>query len=152
MFSHIYFILRMVDPIIWIKLFLFIGILLLLSSIFSSLMRNFLKVEKRKAFSNKPLNEKHKKINRIILTGFIIIILITQFFIIARDIKEPAWYLKTPFISIIFIVALGIVKAFIEWKYAENRKEYVFTISQLIFILIMSLILLSTNFFNFFNY
>jgi hypothetical protein len=37
-------------------------------------MRNFLKVEKRKAFSNKPLNEKHKKINRIILTGFIIII------------------------------------------------------------------------------
>jgi hypothetical protein len=55
MFSHIYFILRMVEPIIWIKLFLFIGILLLLSFIFSSLMRNFLKVEKSKAFSNKTL-------------------------------------------------------------------------------------------------
>ena len=152
MFSHIYFILRMVEPIIWLKLFLFIGILLLLSFIFSYLMRKFLKVEKRKAFSNKPLNEKHKKIDWLILNGFIIIIFITQFFIIARDIKEPAWYLKAPFISIIFIVALGIARAFMEWKYAENRKEYIFTISPLIFILIMSLILLSTNFFNFFNY
>jgi formate hydrogenlyase subunit 3/multisubunit Na+/H+ antiporter MnhD subunit len=97
------------------------------------------------------LNEKHKKINRLILTGFIIIILITQLFIIARDIKEPAWYLKAPFISIIFIVALGIARAFMEWKYAENRKEYIFTISQLSFTLILVLILLSTNFFNFFN-
>ncbi|MDW7669850.1 MAG: DUF4181 domain-containing protein [Bacillota bacterium] len=152
MFSHIYFILRMVDPIIWIKLFLFIGILLLLSSIFSSLMRKFLKVEKKKVFSNKPLNEKHKKIDRIIRTSFIIILLITQIFIIARVIKEPAWYLKSPFLIITFSVASGIVRAFMEWKYAENRKEYIFTISQLIFILIMLLILLSTNFFNFFNY
>ncbi len=152
MFSYIYFILQMIEPIIWIKLFLFIGILLLLSFIFSFLMRNFLNVEKRKAFSYNHVNEKHKRIDRIIRTSFIIILLITQIFIIARVIKEPTWYLKTPSLIIIFSVASGIVRAFMEWKYAENRKEYIFTISELSFTLILVLILLSTNFFNFFNY
>lgn len=140
-----------IDTVLLIKFFLVIGILLLVSFVFDSVMSKYLKVEKRKAFSYSHVNEKHKKTDWIIRISFIIIILITHFFIISsikENTRETIWYLETWFLILVFLIISEMVRAFMEWKYAENRKAYIFTISKLIFILILFWIIFSTNFFN----
>ena len=140
-----------IDTVLLIKFFLVIGILLFVSFVFDSVMSKYLKVEKRKAFSYSHVNEKHKKTDWIIRISFIIIILITHFFIISsikENTRETIWYLETWFLILVFLIISEMVRAFMEWKYAENRKAYIFTISKLIFILILFWIIFSTNFFN----
>lgn len=131
--------------------FSYVGILALLLYIFNAVMRKYLKVEKTKLFSYNHVNEKHKKIDWTIRISFLIIIIITHYFVI-RSIKENTretiWYLEIWFVMLVFIIISEMVRAFMEWKYAENRKAYIFTISQLIFILILLLIIFSTNLFN----
>lgn len=138
-----------IEPIFWIKLFVFIGIFSLLTFIFNSVVRKYLKVEKRKIFSYNHVNEKHKKVDWIIRISFIIILSITHFYII-RNLNGAIWYFETWFLILVFIVVSEIVRAYMEWKYAENQKAYIFTVSQLIFIVVLLLIAFFSNFFNFF--
>lgn len=140
-----------VESMVWRKIFLIIGILSLLLFIFDFLMRKYLNLEKGKIFSHNHVNEKHKKIDWIIRISYLIIILMTQLFII-RSNRETIWYLQIWFIMFVYLTTSEMVKAFMEWKYAENRKKYIFTISKLIFTLILLWILFSTNFLNLFNF
>ncbi|MDY0236339.1 MAG: DUF4181 domain-containing protein [Gudongella sp.] len=139
----------MIEPMFWIKLFFVLAVLSLLIFIFNTAMRKFLKVEKRKIFSYNHVNEKHKKIDWTIRISFLIIFLITYFYQ-TRSSDRVIWYLETWFVILMFLVISEIVRAFMEWKYAENRKAYIFTISQLIFILALLGIGFTSNFFNFF--
>ena len=100
-------------------LFPVLGILFSLLLIFESIMRKYLKVEKRKLFSYNHVNEKHKKIDSIIRIGFIIILLITVFYLIVTS-SEPVWCFEPVFLILLFLVVSETTRAFIEWKYAEN--------------------------------
>ena len=137
------------DTLFWIKLFILLGILALLMFIFNITMRKYFKVEKRKTFSYNHVNEKHKKIDWTIRISFIIIMTITHFFI-TRNLNEPIWYLEIWFLILVFLVVSEMVRAFMEWKYAENKKAYIVTISQLIFVVALLGILFTSNFFNLF--
>lgn len=138
------------ELILWIKL---IVVMIISSSViftFNTVMRKYLKVEKRKSFSYNHVNEKHKKIDWIIRISFVIILLITGLFI-PRNLNESIWYLDVWFLILTFLVVSEIVTAFMEWKYADNRKAYIFTISQLIFSLIIMLsVIACSSFFNVF--
>ena len=137
------------ESIFWIKLIVFMGILSLITFVFNTVMRRYLKVEKRKAFSYNHVNEKHKKIDWIIRISFVIILTTTHFFI-ARNLNESIWYFENWFLLLVFIVVSEMVRIFMEWKYTENRKAYIFTISQLIFTSIILVVIFSSNFFNLF--
>ena len=137
------------ESIFWIKLIVFMGILSLITFVFNTVMRRYLKVEKRKAFSYNHVNEKHKKIDWIIRISFVIILTTTHFFI-ARNLNESIWYFENWFLLLVFIVVSEMVRIFMEWKYTENRKAYIFTISQLIFTLTILVVIFSSNFFNLF--
>lgn len=140
-----------IEPIFWIKLFLSIGIFAFLLFVFNSLMRKYLKVEKRKIFSYNHVNEKHRKIDWTIRISFVIITLTPHFFIIrniSKNISQNIWYPEIWFSILVFFIISEMVRAFMEWKYAENQKAYIFTISQLIFILILQWVLFSANFSN----
>ena len=137
------------ESIFWIKLIVFMGILSLITFVFNTVMRRYLKVEKRKAFSYNHVNEKHKKIDWIIRISFVIILTTTYFFI-ARNLNESIWYFENWFLLLVFIVVSEMVRIFMEWKYTENRKAYIFTISQLIFTLTILVVIFSSNFFNLF--
>lgn len=139
-----------VEPIFWIKLIILMVILSSVIFIFNTVMRKFLKVEKRKSFPYNHVNEKHKKIYWIILISFLIILLTTHFFR-TRNLNEAIWYLEVWFLILVNLVISEIVTAFMEWKYAENRKAYIFTISQLIFsLIIILLVIFYSSFFNVF--
>lgn len=140
-----------IEPIFWIKLFVVIGILSLLLFVFNSLMRKYLKVEKRKAFSYNHINEKHKKIDLVIKISYIIMVLITLFYQ-SRNINGVSWYFELWFVILMFLTISEMVRAFMEWKYSENRKEYIFTISQLIFTLALLGISFASNFFGLFGF
>lgn len=141
-----------IGSISFLKFLLILGIILLLMRGFEVVMRKYLKVEKRKSFSYNHVNEQHKKIDWTIRISFVIVFTIT-FFALVRNSNTYNWYLDPGFLILVFLVISETTRAFMEWKYAENPKTYIFTISQLVFALILLLLLwisISANTFNFF--
>ena len=69
-----------IEPMFWPKLFLVLGMLTLLIYGFSDVIRRYLKVEKPKFFSYNHVNKKHEKIDWTIRISFIIILIISSFF------------------------------------------------------------------------
>ena len=114
--------------------------------VFNSLMRKYLKIGKRKIFSYNHVNEKHKKIDWIIRITYIIMALITLFYQ-SGNINGVSWYFELWFVVLVFLTTSEMVRAFMEWKYSESRREYIFTISQLIFTLALIGITIATSFF-----
>mgnify|MGYP002655748804 CR=1 FL=1 len=100
-------------------------------------MRKWLKVEKRKPFSYNHVNSKHKKIDWGIRITFLSIFIIGFFINISREPDKWFWFLEPWFLLTCFIFVLEVARAAMEWKYAENPKAYIVTISQVIFYLLL---------------
>ncbi|SMB86111.1 protein of unknown function [Desulfonispora thiosulfatigenes DSM 11270] len=143
-----------VDPLFWLKLFFVLAIFTSLIFAFEAVMRRYLKVEKRKFFTYNHVNEKHKKIDSTIRISFLIILFILYIYLVSGPDKI-IWYLQPGVLGFIFLGISEIVRAVMEWKYAVNRNAYIFTISQLIFNIMLLIILLwivkANNFFGLFN-
>ena len=139
-----------IEPIFWLKLLLMIMILLLFLFIFNTVISNWLKVDKKKFFSYDHVNEKHKKIDWTIRIVFIVSLLLGYFINITRDPMEWFWFLETWFLVIIYIVVTETVRAVMEWRYEENPKAYILTISQLVFVVILLFTIFKTDFFGLF--
>jgi hypothetical protein len=130
----------------WLKLLLFLVIVVLLYVSFNTIMRKFLNVERRKFFSYNHVNEKHKRIDWTIRIVTIVIIFFTFPINITRD-PIDFWFLQPWFILFISLSVSDTVSAVMEWKYATNSNRYKLTIAQLIFNIILVITLIVTNFF-----
>ncbi len=139
-----------IEPMFWMKLFLLISIFLLFSFIFNTVISKWLKVEKKKFFSYDHVNEKHKKIDWTIRMAMLVSLSLGYFINITRDPMEWFWFLETWFLVIIFIVVSETARAVMEWKYAENPKAHMLTISQLVFVVILLFTTFKTDFFGLF--
>jgi hypothetical protein len=139
-----------IEPTFWLKLFLALAIVVFLMVVFNAIMRKWLKVENRKFFSYNHINEKHKKIDRTIRIAFVVILLIGYVYNITVEPYERVWFFEIWFLLFIFIMVSEIVRAMMEWRYAENRKAYILTISELFFIGILLIPIFTTNYFGFF--
>ncbi|SET71420.1 protein of unknown function [Oceanobacillus limi] len=139
------------DSEFWLKLFLLLGGFLLLVYIFNSIMRKILNVKKKKLFSYNHLNDKHKKIDWTIRSIFIISIIFSYFYTITRDPMETVWYLEVWFLSFVFLTISELVRAYMEWKYVKNENDYLFTISELIFVVVAAYCMFTTDFFGLFE-
>ncbi|MEG0385769.1 MAG: DUF4181 domain-containing protein [Solibacillus sp.] len=51
------------------------------------------------------------------------------------------------FVISIFLLLSELLRAFMEWKYAENKRDYIATITELLFGIGVALLLISTDFF-----
>ncbi len=114
-------------------------------------MRKWLNVEKKKWFSYNHLNEKHKKLDWMIRITFLLLLLISFFYNVTQDPFDRIWYLETHILLFVFIIASETVRAVMEKRYADNRNDYKFTISQLAFIALSILLFYTTNFFGLLN-
>lgn len=119
----------------WIEILLLFLIPLALVSIFNVVMRKYLKIEKTKWNPFNHVNEMHEKIDWIIIISFIIVILTTPLYMPKNSVLEGKELLSI--IVIVYFIITEITRAFMEWKYAENRKAYILTISQLVFLSIV---------------
>ncbi|MFE3574389.1 DUF4181 domain-containing protein [Lysinibacillus sp. NPDC059133] len=132
-------------------LILFLIVLLLIIPLFGFVARKFLGAERKKWFSTDYLNERHKKLDLLVRLLFMTLVLISAYYTINNDTVEIAWYFETWFIIIVFLVSSEILRAFMEWKYAENRKDFVATIAEMMFMICIVFLTIKTDFFGLFN-
>ncbi|MEK5069172.1 DUF4181 domain-containing protein [Sporosarcina sp. FSL K6-1508] len=140
-----------VDSSFWLNFFLFLLLIGLLMFLFNAIVRKILKVKKKKAFSYNHLNEQHKKIDWTIRIVFVVAIIVGGIINASRLPLIPILFLEPYFLLFIVIFLTEIVTAFMEWKYAENRNAYIFTVLQLIFMAILLLSIYITDFFGLFG-
>lgn len=126
-----------VEAISWIRLFTVLGVLLLITFVFNTLMRKYLNVEEKKIFSPNHVNKLHKKIDWILRGLFMVLIILITSIGIYRYNSEGLWGFTSPILLIVFILVSECTRAFMEWKYLTNRKAYIFTLSQLFFLIVV---------------
>src|SRR5690606_32066859 len=117
-----------VDPLFWLKLVLLLTIISLLIFIFNFIMRKWLKVDKKPSFFISYVNDKHKKIHRLILVAFLIILTIGFMINVTRHPMESVWFLEPYILVFFFFVTSEIARATMERKYAPNKKDYILTL------------------------
>ena len=63
-----------------------------------------------------------------------------------KSLRQYIW-----FIIIVFLVASDMLRAFMEWKYAENKRAFVATIVEMMFMISIVFLAIKTDFFGLFN-
>ena len=139
-----------IESTFWLKLIFMIVIILLFFIIFELIMRKWLKVEKKKRFSHNHVNDKHSKIDWSIRIIFIVFIILGSILNANRDDTERIWVLEPWHLLLGLIILSEAVRALMEWKYADNKNAYIFTLSQLVFGILLVISILRTNFFGMF--
>ncbi|MGE7999763.1 DUF4181 domain-containing protein [Lysinibacillus sp. NPDC093190] len=132
-------------------LILFLIGLLLVISTFGFVIRKLLGVERKKWFSYNHLNERHKKLDWTVRIIFTSLFLISSYYTIYNDSVGTPWYFGTWFIIIVFLITSEMLRAFMEWRYAENKRDFVATIAEMMFMISIVLLTIKTDFFGLFN-
>ncbi|AIY04991.1 hypothetical protein Plano_1026 [Planococcus sp. PAMC 21323] len=134
----------------WLNLFLLLTVFVVLMTVFNALLRRWLGVEKPRAFSHNHVNDQHKKIDWSIRIFFIAVMVLGFFINIPRLPDESYLFLEPWFLLFGLVFITEIVRALMERKYAKNPNAYIYTISQLVFILVILTLLFTTDFLGFF--
>ena len=101
-------------------------------------------------FSPNYVNDMHKKIDWTLRVFFLAVLVVSAFYNVERGLSERIWFLEPWFILFISIIVTESVRAFMEWKYVANKKNYIFTLCQLALVILIVIIAISTNFFGVF--
>ena len=119
------------------KLIVILISLVLVLHIFNYTIRKLLGVERKKWFSYNHINERHKKLDWYLRIAFIILIMFLSFLPLYNTelLNHRYWYLLPGISAFIFLIISELLRAFMEWKYAENKKAYIATIIELCFAL-----------------
>ncbi|MFJ7886880.1 DUF4181 domain-containing protein [Lysinibacillus xylanilyticus] len=131
-------------------LMLFLIVLVLVINIFGFVIRKLLGVERKKCFSYNHINERHKKLDWSVRIIFILFF-ISSYYMIDDDTLGIPWYFETWFILIVFLITSEMLRAFMEWKYAENKRDFVATIAETVFMISIVFLVITTGFFGLFN-
>lgn len=135
-----------IDSSFWFDLLLILGPFFILMFLFNGIMRRWLKVKRPKMFSHNHVNDKHKKIDWTFRGIFVVLMIIGGAVNINRLPEEPILFLETWFLLLMLVIIAEIIRAIMEKRHAENPNAYIFTLSQLVFIVILLISLFSTNF------
>lgn len=134
----------------WLKLLFLIAVLSLAIFLFNALMRKLLKVERPKAFSYNHVNDTHKKIDWSIRILFIFLMLVGGFINATRLDEETYLFLETWFLLFVLVFITETIRAVMERKYAKNPNAYLYTVSQMVFAMLLVIFVFSTDFFGIF--
>lgn len=130
-------------------LIFFISLALLLI-IFNYTVRKLLGVGRKKPFSYHHMNQRHKKLDWSVRIVFIIIVVFIHLSRENNTEVDNPWYFQIWFITVIFLTVSELLRAFMEWKYAENRKVFLATILELLLVISIIILTITTNFFGIF--
>lgn len=113
---------------IWIKLAFFVLIVFVLNIVVKLILRKILNIEKEKKsfFSYNHINELHRKIDWAMRFTYMIVFIVINSLIIIED-----YPINLILIAVFFYILLDYaIRAFFEYKYLENPKQYILTISE----------------------
>lgn len=149
MFIHMYP--YEVEPDFGLRLILLLTVFGLLVFTFNFVMRKWLKVDKKPSFFITYVNDKHKKIHNFILFVFLVAMLIGFMINVSKPPMEYVWFLQPHIFLFLFFVTTDIARAIMERKYAPNKNDYILTVSEIVFMCIIFIIMILTNFFGLAN-
>ncbi|KIL51558.1 hypothetical protein KP77_10700 [Jeotgalibacillus alimentarius] len=135
---------------IFLTLLVVFGVLLLFRPVVGRMMG----VDPQKiSLKRHYINETHKKIEWV-LFGALITVIITVFIIqvplIFND-EGLKWYLDPmPWILVLLVISESI-KAYLEWKHEENRRNYKLTLLGTGLVILLAVIIIPTGFFGAFE-
>lgn len=133
------------------KLLIFLLFIFLIFWTFSIVIRKLLGVEKMKWIFNPYVNERHKKIDWSVRIPFTILFFISYFDYFNNDFIVTTWYFNPWLILFTILIVTELLRAFMEWKYAENKKKYIVTIAETLFAGSVLYLIIRTEFFGIFN-
>ena len=113
---------------IFLKIVIFLLLVLLVSYFFEKLLRKIANVEKRKGYIYKPVNKRHKVGQRIILILYFIGLIINGF-------SSTNFEFST--LMLIFLLVLFLHRAYMEWKYNKESREYIITFSGTVYMVVL---------------
>ena len=130
------------------KLIVILISLVLVLHIFSYTIRKLLRVERKKWFSYNHINERHKKLDWYLRIAFIILLIFFYFLTSSNTelLNNRYLYLLPGISAFIFLIISELLRAFMEWKYAENKKAYIATIIELCFAISITIWIITTYF------
>jgi hypothetical protein len=100
-------------------------------------LRKVFKVEKSKGIIYKPVNKSHKIGERVLLALFFISLFLQIFY------STPP--METTNLLIIFFIILNGYRAFMEWKYQKESKEFIITTGNLVMFILFFYFLFKLN-------
>jgi hypothetical protein len=115
--------------------------------VFEYSMGKLLQVERGKWFSYNHVNELHGKIDWAIRIAFVIFIAAAFMYDGYTGKFIPLWPFEPWSVFFLFLVISESVRAYMEWKYAENPRTYLVTFSTMLFSLFIMLLFIRTGFF-----
>ncbi|TKD72210.1 DUF4181 domain-containing protein [Pseudalkalibacillus hwajinpoensis] len=92
------------------------------------------------------MNKLHSKVDWSIRITFMVAIIMGAIYNVTRLPAESLWYLEAWFVLFVFLVVSESVQVIFEWKYAINRRDYMYTLSLLSFNVIVVIAVFSTGF------
>jgi preprotein translocase subunit SecG len=102
--------------------------------LFSWAVRRMLGTGQRNWFGYDHVNERHKRIEWKVRWFFIGTFIVTAAVTMATGAFENRpWYLEIWWQLLVFLVVINLLKAFMEFKYEENRRASVATLAETIF-------------------
>ena len=132
------------------KLIVFLISLFLVLIIFNYTVRKLLGVDRKKWFSYNHINERHKKLDWTVRITFLIILFLSYFYTVSNIELITSWYFNPGFLVFIFLIISELLRAFMEWKYVENKKVFIATIIELCFAISIIILTITTDFFGIF--
>lgn len=105
----------------WIEVIIALAIFFILSTISETILRKKYQIAKRKGWIYEPVNLVHKRAERILFWGYLLIYTVLLF----------SGYQYASYFIFGFLLLLNGLRVFMEWKYDRERKEYIISINAL---------------------
>lgn len=109
-------------------------LIILAIPLFSLVIRRMMGVRQRKWFSYDHINERHRKLEWRVRIGFVVIILLNTVIVFATGaVEDPPWYMEIWWLIFVFVVVLELLRAYMEYRFVDERKAMAATLSEAIF-------------------
>ncbi|SDJ09065.1 DUF4181 domain-containing protein [Salimicrobium halophilum] len=133
------------SPMFWLQSIVFLGIFVLFGSLFDTAMRKLLNVEKKSLFPTDYLSDTHRKVEWTLRAIFIVTLLVGVLIAGTTPSGQVFWLLEPYVLVFLFVLVTQLGRAFMEWKHAENRNDYIFTLSQVAFLSVLVIVLFAAG-------
>lgn len=133
----------------WLKVGISIFILFSLISGVNFFLRKVFRIEKEKksVFSYNHINDLHRKVDWSVRIGSMIVSLVILYLVIFKEFSVTLYLI----LLVLLILADFLVRAIFEWKYSQNPKQAILTISEMTLIIIALIVVFQFDIFNLFT-
>jgi hypothetical protein len=130
----------------FLKIIFVILIYILLNYVCHLGISRCLGVGRRKLLAHEIINKHHEKADKFTRMFTLAALFIGLILNIIYDFSESRWYLQPYFYFINLLISSQLVKAYMERKYIEDKREFTYTLFETGFTAILLVLLVTTGF------